>query len=46
MFQLVKRQIHDKPWLLVVAGLGFLVALTITFLVISIVNPPQLLAPR
>lgn len=35
--------LQDRPWLVVVAGLGFFVALSIAFLVIAVRNPPILM---
>lgn len=35
--------IRRRPWLLIVFGLGFLVVLSLAFLVIATLNPPDLL---
>ena len=37
------EMIRKRPWLLVVIGLGFLVALTLSFVIIATMNPPTLL---
>lgn len=39
----VKRILYDRPWLLVVFGIGTLMATTIAFVVIAVCNPPQLI---
>ncbi len=36
-------KIREKPWLLVVAGLAFLLGLSVIFAVIAITHPPVLL---
>ncbi len=39
----IRKTFHDRPWLFVVLGLGTLVALSLTFLVIAVANPPRLI---
>ena len=34
---------RDRPWLFVVCGLGFMVSLSIAFLIIAVNNPPTLI---
>ena len=39
----IRKTFRDRPWLFVVVGLGVMVALTVTFLVIAVSNPPRLM---
>ena len=41
----ITRFVGDRPWLIVVAGIGLFTSLTITFVVIACLNPPTLI-PR
>jgi hypothetical protein len=39
----IRAMIYKRPWLLVVFFLGFMVALSLTFVMIAVLNPPDLI---
>lgn len=38
----IRKLIHDKPWLLVVAGLTLFVTKGIVFLIVALQNAPEI----
>lgn len=39
----IRQTFRDKPWLFVVVGLGLLLGLSLFFVLVAILNPPELI---